>query len=190
MAKRKRRSYERKIDQPVAITPVEYGGLQEAYDHFNAVLFDGKLGDVFITYQRKSHSRGYFAPERFSRKTFPASNFPEFVNYMKKNSAKLQFGSAGAGTTTHLGCALLNAVIGVNAMHVPYRGGGPAVNDLIGGQIDYMCLNMGIAGTLSMGNQIKAIAMLSRIHDIEVGKSLLVNGCQVRHQLRVASLSA
>jgi tripartite-type tricarboxylate transporter receptor subunit TctC len=38
-----------------------------------------------------------------TRKTFPASNFPEFVNYMKKNSAKLQFGSAGAGTTTHLG---------------------------------------------------------------------------------------
>src|SRR5262249_3739414 len=96
------------------------------------------------------------------RKTFPVSNFPEFVNYVKKNSAKLQFGSAGAGTTTHLGCALLNAVIGVKVTHIPYRGGGPAVNDLMGGQIDYMCLNMGSAGTLSMGNQIKAIAMLSR----------------------------
>jgi tripartite-type tricarboxylate transporter receptor subunit TctC len=97
-----------------------------------------------------------------TRKAFPASNFQEFVNYVKKNSAKLQFGSAGAGTTTHLGCALLNAVIGVKVTHVPYRGGGPAVNDLIGGQIDYMCLNMGSAGTLSMSNQIKAIAMLSR----------------------------
>ena len=97
-----------------------------------------------------------------TRKTFPASNLPEFVKYVKINSAKLQFGSAGAGTTTHLGCALLNAVIGVNVTHVPYRGGGPAVNDLIGGQIDYMCLNMGSAGTLSMSNQIKAIATLSR----------------------------
>jgi tripartite-type tricarboxylate transporter receptor subunit TctC len=96
-----------------------------------------------------------------ARNTFPATNVPEFVNYVKKNSAKLQFGSAGAGTTTHLGCALLNAVIGVKVTHVPYRGGGPAVNDLIGGQIDYMCLNMGSAGTLSMGNQIKAIATLS-----------------------------
>jgi tripartite-type tricarboxylate transporter receptor subunit TctC len=67
-----------------------------------------------------------------TRKTFPASNFPEFVSYVKKNSAKLQFGSAGVGSTTHLGCALLNAVIGVNVTHVPYRGGGPAVNDLIG----------------------------------------------------------
>jgi len=97
-----------------------------------------------------------------ARKTFPASNFPEFLNYVKKNSAKLQFGSAGAGSSTHLGCALLNAVIGVKVTHIPYRGGGPAVNDLIGGQIDYMCLNIVNAGTLSIGNQINAIAMLSR----------------------------
>jgi tripartite-type tricarboxylate transporter receptor subunit TctC len=97
-----------------------------------------------------------------TRKTFPANNLPEFIDYVKKNGAKLQFGSAGAGTTTHLGCALLNAVIGVKVTHVPYRGGGPAANDLIGGQIDYMCLNMGSAGTLIMGKQVKAIGMLSR----------------------------
>jgi tripartite-type tricarboxylate transporter receptor subunit TctC len=97
-----------------------------------------------------------------TRKIFPASNFPEFVAYVKQNSAKLQFGSAGAGSTTHLACALLNAFIGVKVTHVPYRGGGPAVNDLMGGQIDYMCLNMGSAGSLSMSNQIRAIATLSR----------------------------
>jgi tripartite-type tricarboxylate transporter receptor subunit TctC len=97
-----------------------------------------------------------------TRKTFPANNLPDFIDYVKKNSATLQFGSAGAGTTTHLGCALLNVVLGVKVMHVPYRGGGPAANDLIGGQIDYMCLNMGSAGTLTMGKQIKAIATLSR----------------------------
>jgi SprT-like family len=59
----KRRSYERKR---VAITPVEYGGLQEAYDHFNRELFDGQLPDVFITYQRKANSYGYFSADRFS----------------------------------------------------------------------------------------------------------------------------
>src|SRR6202048_2129265 len=75
-----------------------------------------------------------------TRKDFPADNLPQFIDYVKKNSAKLQFGSAGTGTTTHLGCALLNAVIGVQVTHIPYRGGGPAVNDLIGEQIDYMCL--------------------------------------------------
>jgi SprT-like family len=49
-----------------AITPIEYSGLQDAYDHFNAQLFGGSLPDVFITYQRKAHSHGYFAPDRFS----------------------------------------------------------------------------------------------------------------------------
>jgi hypothetical protein len=60
------RSYHRTADKPTAITPVEYGGLQEAYDHFNAELFEGSLPDVFITYQRKAHSAGYFAADRFS----------------------------------------------------------------------------------------------------------------------------
>ena len=97
-----------------------------------------------------------------TRKNFPANTLADFIDYAKTNSAKLQFGSAGAGTTTHLGCALLNAAIGATVTHVPYRGGGPAANDLIGGQIDYLCLNIGSAATLITGKQIKGIAMLSR----------------------------
>jgi predicted SprT family Zn-dependent metalloprotease len=70
MAKAKRhRVYERPLDQPIAITPVEYSGLQEAYDHFNRELFDGKLPDVFITYQRKARSYGHFSPNRFAGRT-------------------------------------------------------------------------------------------------------------------------
>jgi tripartite-type tricarboxylate transporter receptor subunit TctC len=97
-----------------------------------------------------------------ARKDLPAGSLPEFIAYAKANSGKLQFGSAGAGTTTHLGCVLLNAAIGVNVTHVPYRGGGPAANDLIGGQIDYMCANMGGAVPLILGKQVKAIATLTR----------------------------
>jgi hypothetical protein len=63
---KKFRTYERSADQPVALTPIEYGGLQEAYDHLNAELFDRALPDVFITYQRKANSVGYFSPDRFS----------------------------------------------------------------------------------------------------------------------------
>jgi predicted SprT family Zn-dependent metalloprotease len=55
-----------KSGDPIAITPIEYGGLQAAYDHFNRELFGGSLLDVFITYQRRAHSGGYFAPNRFS----------------------------------------------------------------------------------------------------------------------------
>jgi len=54
----------KKSDEP--ITPVEYGGLQAAFDYLNIKLFDGTLPNVFITYQRRSHSGGYFSPDRFT----------------------------------------------------------------------------------------------------------------------------
>src|SRR6266550_7623292 len=54
------------------------------------------------------------------RKDLPANTIPEFVALLKANGAKMQFGSAGAGSTTHLACSLLNLTIGVNVTHVPY----------------------------------------------------------------------
>ncbi len=74
-----------------------------------------------------------------TRKDLPVNNFKEFVAYTKANQSKMQFASAGAGSATHLGCVLLNHVIGVNVTHVPYRGTGPALQDLEGGRVDYMC---------------------------------------------------
>src|SRR4051812_40831111 len=61
-----------------------------------------------------------------ARKDLAANTIPEFVTLLKTSGGKMQFGSAGAGTTTHLACALLNSVIGVNVTHVPYRGSAPA----------------------------------------------------------------
>jgi tripartite-type tricarboxylate transporter receptor subunit TctC len=81
---------------------------------------------------------------------------------LKKDGAKMQFGSAGVGSTTHLACALLNARIGATITHVPYRGSAPATNDLIGGQIDYVCGNLGAAAPLIAGKQVKVLAALSR----------------------------
>lgn len=97
-----------------------------------------------------------------ARKTLAADTFPEFVNLLKTDGAKMQFGSAGVGSTTHLGCALLNSRVGVNVAHVAYRGGGPAVNDLVGGQIDYFCGNLGGYIGLIQGKQVKALALLSK----------------------------
>jgi tripartite-type tricarboxylate transporter receptor subunit TctC len=97
-----------------------------------------------------------------ARKDLPANTIPEFAALLKANGAKMQFGSAGAGSTTHLACSLLNSTIGVNVTHVPYRGSAPAANDLIGGQIDYLCGNLGAAAPLITGKQVKAIAVLSR----------------------------
>src|SRR5690242_1855652 len=74
-----------------------------------------------------------------TRKDLPVKDLKEFVAYAKANQAKMQFGSAGAGSATHIGCVLLNYVIGVNITHVPYRGTGPAMQDLAAGRIDYLC---------------------------------------------------
>jgi tripartite-type tricarboxylate transporter receptor subunit TctC len=96
------------------------------------------------------------------RKDLPANTFAEFAALLKRDGAKMQYGSAGAGSTTHLACSLLNARIGANVTHVPYRGSAPATNDLIGGQIDYVCGNLGAAIALITGKQVKALALLSK----------------------------
>src|SRR6476620_5833560 len=97
------------------------------------------------------------------RKDFPPTTLSEFTTYVRANAAKVQFGSAGAGTTTHLGCAQINAAIGANVTHVPYRGGGPALNDVIAGQIDYYCANIGGPVQVIKAGQVKALATLSRM---------------------------
>ena len=96
------------------------------------------------------------------RKDLPANTFAEFVALLKKDGAKMQYGSAGAGSTTHLACSLLNARIGADVTHVPYRGSAPATNDLLGGQIDYLCGNLGAAMPLIIGKQVKVLALLSK----------------------------
>src|SRR5262245_33582763 len=79
------------------------------------------------------------------RKDLPVNNLKEFIAYAKVNQATMQYGSAGAGSATHLACVLLNAAVGINVTHVPYRGAAPAMQDLIAGRIDYQCPDTPIA---------------------------------------------
>jgi tripartite-type tricarboxylate transporter receptor subunit TctC len=97
-----------------------------------------------------------------ARKDFPAQNLQEFIAYSKANEQKMQYGSPGVGSGNHLACALLNAAIGVNVTHVPYRGGGPAIQDLIAGRTDYQCPNNVLAMPLIESRAIKPIAVLTR----------------------------
>ena len=96
-----------------------------------------------------------------ARKDLPANNLQEFIAYAKANQSKMSFGSAGAGSATHLGCVLLNAAIGVDIQHVPYRGTGPAMQDLAAGRIDYLCEIVTTALPQIQGGTVKPIAMLS-----------------------------
>ena len=70
--------------------------------------------------------------------SLPVNNAAELISYAKKNPGKLTFGSSGAGTATHLSGSLFAHMAGVELLHVPYRGTGPAVNDLLGGQINML----------------------------------------------------
>ncbi len=96
-----------------------------------------------------------------TRNDLPPDTLPQFIAYAKANQAKMQFGSAGAGSANHLACVLLDAAIGVNVTHVPFRGGGPAMQELLGGRIDYMCNIVTNALPQIEAKSVKPIALLA-----------------------------
>jgi tripartite-type tricarboxylate transporter receptor subunit TctC len=96
------------------------------------------------------------------RKDLPVNNLQEFIAYARKNQDKMSFGSAGAGSATHLGCVVLNTAIGVKITHVPYRGTGPAMQDLQGGRIDYLCDIINTAKPQIESGTVKGIAIMTK----------------------------
>src|SRR5262244_2602486 len=96
-----------------------------------------------------------------ARKDLPADNLTQFIAYLRANEKTAQFGSAGVGSGTHLPCVLLNSAIGVNVTHVPYRGEGPALQDLIGGRVDYLCATIQTGAVQAKEGTVKAIAVMA-----------------------------
>ena len=96
-----------------------------------------------------------------ARKDLPVNGLKEFVAWLKANESTAQFGSAGVGTGTHLPCVLFNLAVGVNITHVPYRGAGPVIQDLMGGRIDYMCDTIQTGAQLAKQGALKPIAVLA-----------------------------
>jgi tripartite-type tricarboxylate transporter receptor subunit TctC len=97
-----------------------------------------------------------------ARNELPVGNLKEFISYAKANQAKMQYGSAGVGSGSHLACAQLNAAAGIDVTHVPYRGSPPAMQDLIAGRIDYFCALAAAAMPQLAGKSMKAIAVMTR----------------------------
>jgi len=96
-----------------------------------------------------------------ARKDLPAGNIPELIAHAKTNT-NMHYGSAGIGSVTHLSCMLLTAAIHADVTHVPYRGGGGALQDLLAGRIDYQCPIINVALPQVHAGTVKAIAVLSR----------------------------
>jgi tripartite-type tricarboxylate transporter receptor subunit TctC len=74
-----------------------------------------------------------------AKKTLPPNNFPEFVTYLKQHKDKMTYGNAGIGAASHLCGLLLLSALQTDVQTVAYKGTGPAMTDLLGGQIDFMC---------------------------------------------------
>ncbi len=91
----------------------------------------------------------------------PVSDLKSFIAHVKANEGKLNFASAGTGSATHLACVLFNAAAGLKAAHVPYKGTGPAMNDLVGGQVDYLCEIMSTAKGQVEAKTVKALALFN-----------------------------
>jgi len=88
---------------------------------FRGVILGCTLANIFVAHPK-----------------FPASDMAGLIAHARANPGKLSYATAGIGTTTHMSAELLRAMTGIDIVHIPYRGGGPAMNDLLGGHVELM----------------------------------------------------
>lgn len=134
---------------PFAIAP--YLQAKMPYDPLRSFTYIGQISQgSYIAVTRLDH---------------PANNLKEFVDWARANAGKVNFASAGKGSSTHLNGELLNQVTGLDITHVPYKGSAPAVQDLIGGQTQLLI----DAGTVLLpqvkGGKLKALAVTGAKRD-------------------------
>jgi tripartite-type tricarboxylate transporter receptor subunit TctC len=96
----------------------------------------------------------------------PAHSVAEFITYAKANPGKISYGSAGVGSGPHLAGALFNMMAGVDTVHVPYRGGPPALVDLIAGRVQVLFINGSISEYIQAG-RVRALAVTSAMRSAE-----------------------
>jgi tripartite-type tricarboxylate transporter receptor subunit TctC len=93
------------------------------------------------------------------RQDFPAKAVEEFIAYVKANPGKVTYASQGPGTTSHLTSELFAKATGTKMLHVPYRGTGPALNDLVAGHVDYIFMELASAHKLHAGGKARILAV-------------------------------
>ena len=90
--------------------------------------------------------------------TLPVKTLNEFLDYARRNPGRIAYGSGGVGSAGHLSVELLQSITGTRLTHVPYKGSGPALTDLVGGQIQAMLLTMPAAMPFVKGGKVRALA--------------------------------
>jgi tripartite-type tricarboxylate transporter receptor subunit TctC len=109
-----------------AVNPVLYKKLP--YDHirdFAAISMIGTVPNVLVVHA-----------------SMPAKSVKEFLAYARANPGKVSYGSSGIGSATHLSMALIGSMTGISMLHVPYKGAGAAVADVLGGQLQALCSSL------------------------------------------------
>jgi tripartite-type tricarboxylate transporter receptor subunit TctC len=99
------------------------------------------------------------------RPDFPAKTVAEFIDYCKKNPGKINMASSGSGTSVHLSGELFKSMTGCNMLHVPYKGAGPALADIMGGQADLIFDNLPSSAGHIRGGRVRALAVTSAQRD-------------------------
>ena len=97
-----------------------------------------------------------------TRPDFPANNLKELVAAAKAKPGELSFASSGNGSSTHLGGEMLNSAAGIKTIHVPYKGSGPGLTDVMGGQTTYMLDTMISATPFVTSGKLKALAVTGK----------------------------
>jgi tripartite-type tricarboxylate transporter receptor subunit TctC len=124
--------------------------LVDAYNAINATLYE-KLNFNFIRDIAPVASIGRVPLIMVVNPSVPAKTVPEFIVFAKANPGKISMASAGNGSTPHVAGELFKMMAGIDMVHVPYRGNGPAITDLLGGQVQVL-----FAGTLEAIEHIRA----------------------------------
>jgi tripartite-type tricarboxylate transporter receptor subunit TctC len=94
-----------------------------------------------------------------AKSDFPAKDLKEFIDYVKKNGENVKQAHGGVGSSSHMACLLFNSQLGLKPSSVPYRGTGPALNDLVGGHVDFFCEQVVSVAASIKGGKIKAYAV-------------------------------
>ena len=102
---------------------------------------------------------GTFPNTLLVKNDFPAKTVQEFIAYVKANSGKVNYASQGNGTTSHLTAELSQTLTGTKMVHVPYRGTGPALNDLVAGHVDLIFMQLSAAMRLHEGKKARILAV-------------------------------
>ncbi len=118
-----------------------------------------------------------------AKKDFPAKDLKEFVAYVKANADKVNAAHAGVGSVSFTSCLLLNSVLGVKPTAIPFQGTGPALNALLGGQVDYMCDQIVNLVPQIQGGNIKAY------RHRHAGAQSVAAGCADHEGSRPAAIS-